>query len=123
MASQAELATLEELVACFDELEDPRSEITRKYPLASVVAISLMAVFAGADGPTSIHRWAKSLEENLPSVLDLPNGLPSRDVIRRVLCALQPEAFQECLTDWISRLIGGTDDGSQRYVAIDGKTL
>jgi hypothetical protein len=27
MVSQAVLATLEELVACFDELEDPRSEI------------------------------------------------------------------------------------------------
>lgn len=84
MVSQAVLATLEELVACFDELEDPRSEINRKHPLASVVAISLMALLAGADGPTLIHRWAKSLEENLPSVLDLPNGIPSRDVIRRV---------------------------------------
>jgi len=123
VVSQAVLANLEELVACFDELEDPRSEINRKHPLASVVAVSLMAVLAGADGPTSIHRWAKSLEENLPSVLDLPNGIPSRDVIRRVLCALKPEAFQECFTDWISRLIGGTDDGSQRHVAIDGKTL
>lgn len=87
MASQAKLATLEELVACFKDLEDPRSEINRKHPLVSVVAISMMAVLAGADGPTSIHRWAKSLEERLPSLLDLPNGIPSRDVIRRVLCA------------------------------------
>ncbi|MEI7698364.1 MAG: transposase family protein [Planctomycetia bacterium] len=58
MASQAKLATLEELVACFKDLEDPRSEINRKHPLVSVVAISMMAVLAGADGPTSIHRWA-----------------------------------------------------------------
>ncbi len=63
VVSQAVLATLEELVACFDELEDPRSEINRKHPLASVVAISLMAVLAGADGPTSIHRQAKSLKK------------------------------------------------------------
>ena len=61
MVSQAVLATLEELVECCDELEDPRSEINRKHPLASVVAISLMAVLAGADGPTSIHCWAESL--------------------------------------------------------------
>ena len=82
-----------------------------------------MAVLAGADGPTSVQRWAKSLEEKLPSLRDLPNGIPSRHVIRRVLGALKPEAFQECFTDWISRLTGGTDDGSQRHVAIDGKTL
>ena len=60
MASQAQLATLEELVACFEDLEDPRSEINRKHPLVSVVAISMMAVLAGADGPTLIHRWARS---------------------------------------------------------------
>jgi hypothetical protein len=63
---------------------DPRSEINSKHPLASVVAISMMAVLAGADGPTSVQRWAKSLEEKLPSLRDLPNGIPSRHVIRRV---------------------------------------
>ncbi|MBL8816779.1 MAG: transposase family protein [Planctomyces sp.] len=105
MASQAQLATLDELVACFEELEDPRSEINRKHPLVSVVAISTLAVLAGADGPTSIHRWANSLKEQLLLLLDLPNGIPSRDVIRRVLCALRPEAFQMCFTEWISRLI------------------
>jgi len=123
MASQAQLATLDELVACFEELEDPRSEINRKHPLVSVVAISTLAVLAGADGPTSIHRWANSLKEQLLLLLDLPNGIPSRDVIRRVLCALRPEAFQMCFTEWISRLIGSSDDGLQRHVAIDGKTL
>jgi hypothetical protein len=63
VVSQAELATLEELVACFDELEDPRSEINRKQRRASVVAISMMAILAGADGLRSIHRWWNSLEE------------------------------------------------------------
>ena len=92
MASQAKLATLEEPGACFEDVDDPRSEINRKHPLVSVVAISMMVVLAGADGPTSIHRWAKSLEEQLPSLLDLPNGIPSRDVIRRVR-----SVFRGCL--------------------------
>ncbi len=39
--SQAVLATPEELVACFDELDDPLSENNRKHPLASVVAIRM----------------------------------------------------------------------------------
>ncbi|MBL8820678.1 MAG: transposase family protein [Planctomyces sp.] len=77
MASQAQLATFEELVACFEDLEDPRSEINRKHPLVSVVAISTLAVLAGEDGPTSIHhRWTKSLKEQLLLFLDLPNGIP-----------------------------------------------
>jgi hypothetical protein len=48
MASQAQLAIPEELVACFEDLEE---------------------------------QW--------PQVPDLMNGLPSRDVVRRVLCALR----------------------------------
>jgi hypothetical protein len=122
MASQVKLVTLEELMACFEGLEDARSEINRKHPLVSVVAVSKMAVLAGADGPTLIHRWARSLDEQLPSLLELPNGIPSRDVIRRVLCALKPKAFQERFTEWISRLLGCSDDDAQRHVAVNGKT-
>ena len=62
MASKAQLATLEELVACFEDLEDPRSEVNRKHPLVSVVSISIMAVLADADGPTSIDRWDMNIE-------------------------------------------------------------
>jgi predicted transposase YbfD/YdcC len=38
------------------------------------------------------------------------------------LCALKPEAFQECFSEWIGRLIGSSND-AQRHVAVDGKTL
>ncbi|MFN5199092.1 MAG: transposase family protein [Planctomyces sp.] len=36
----------------------------------------------------------------MPFLVDLPNGLPSHELIRRVLCALKPEAFPECFTKW-----------------------
>ena len=35
MASQAQLATLEECIACFEDLEDPRLEVNRKNPSAA----------------------------------------------------------------------------------------
>ena len=50
---------LEEVVAHFAELEDPRSEVNRKHPLASVLVIAIIAVLAGATGPTGIAQWAK----------------------------------------------------------------
>ena len=74
----------------FQGLEDPRSEINRKHPLASVVVIALMAVLAGASGPTAIAQWAALKEEFLASVLPLPHGVPRKDVFRRVLMALKP---------------------------------
>ena len=35
----------------------------------------------------------------------MPNGIPSRDCIRRLLLALKPEAFQRCFQDWITDAI------------------
>src|SRR5690606_433372 len=53
------VVSVEEVAAYFGELEDPRSEVNRKHPLVSVVTIAVMAVLAGADGPTAIARWAR----------------------------------------------------------------
>ena len=67
--------TLEEVVGYFDELEDPRSTINQKHPFVSVVVMALMAVLAGASGPTTIAQWAKYKEAFLLRVLELNRGL------------------------------------------------
>ena len=51
---------VEEIVRHFHELEDPRSTINQKHPFVSVVVIAIMAVMAGANGPTSIAKWAEA---------------------------------------------------------------
>src|SRR5262245_42678994 len=117
---------LDEVVAYFQELEDPRSEINRKHPLASVVVIALIAVLAGASGPTAIAQWAAIKEELLGAVLPLPHGVPAKDVFRRVLMALRPEAFRACLAAWVRSLRdeAAAETGVERpTLAVDGKAL
>jgi predicted transposase YbfD/YdcC len=107
-------------------LEDPRSSINQKHPLVSVVVISMMAVLAGAGGPTAIAKWAKLKAEFLLQVLDLPNGIPRKDVFRRVLSLIKPDAFQRCFVSWLQSL---RDDAAEAtgvdkpILAVDGKTL
>jgi predicted transposase YbfD/YdcC len=116
---------LDEVVAHFQELEDPRSEINRRHPLASVVVIALLAVLAGAGGPTAIARWAELKREFLTQVLDLPHGIPGKDVFRRVLMALEPDAFQAGFAGWLRSLRDGAIavTGVDRPVLpVDGKT-
>src|SRR5271156_4803361 len=96
--------SLDEFVVHFAELEDPRSTVNLQHPLLSVVVISLMAVLAGASGPTAIGKWAAMKEEFLLNTLDLPNGVPRKDVFRRVLMALRPGAFQACFASWLNSL-------------------
>ena len=96
--------SLDEIVAHFQELEDPRSTINQRHPLTSVLVIALLAVLAGAGGPTAIARWAGLKQDLLLRVLDLPKGIPRKDVFRRVLMALKPAAFQACFAHWLRSL-------------------
>lgn len=116
---------LEEVVEHFEHLEDPRSTINRQHPLPSVLVIALMAVLAGAGGPTAIARWAELKGDFLRAVLDLPHGIPCKDVFRRVLSALQPGAFQACFVTWLQALRSKAAEATgieQPALAVDGKT-
>jgi predicted transposase YbfD/YdcC len=117
--------SLDEIVVHFQQLEDPRSTINQRHPLASVVVIALLAVLAGAGGPTAIARWAALKEELLAQVLDLPNGIPRKDVFRRVLMVLNPAVFQACFANWLQSLrseAAATTGVGQPILAVDGKT-
>ena len=116
---------LDEVVRQFQDLEDPRSSVNRRHPLASVLVIALLAVLAGAGGPTAIAAWAATKQDLLTRVLDLPHGIPAKDVFRRVLMTLQPTVFQACFVAWLKSLrdAAAAATGVDRPVfAIDGKT-
>jgi len=116
---------LDEVVAQFNALEDPRSTINQRHPLASVVVIALMGVLAGAGGPTGIAKWARMKKEFLEKALALPHGIPGKDVFRRVLMLLNPAAFQACFYNWLQTLRTKAADASgvdRPVFAVDGKT-
>jgi predicted transposase YbfD/YdcC len=117
--------SLDEVVLHFAELEDPRSTVNLQHPLVSVVVIALMAALAGAGGPTAIARWAALKAEFLSNTLDLPNGIPRKDVFRRVLMAVRPGAFQACFVNWLNSLratAAAATGEKQPILAVDGKT-
>jgi predicted transposase YbfD/YdcC len=115
----------DEVIGHFAELEDPRSEVNRRHPLVSVVVIALMGVLAGAAGPTAIAEWARVNEAWLKGLLPLPYGVPRKDVFRRVLAALKPDAFQACYKNWLESLrkrAAAATGIEEPVLAVDGKT-
>jgi predicted transposase YbfD/YdcC len=123
--AESQRVSLDEIVVHFQELEDPRSTVNRRHPLVSVVVIALLAVLAGAGGPTAIARWAALKEEFLRQALDLPDGVPRKDVFRRLLMALKPAAFRACFARWLQSLRAEAvaETGvEQPVLAVDGKT-
>jgi len=115
--------TVESIGSYFESLADPRHTRNRKHLFIDIVVIAVCGLVCGCDGPTAIRRWATNRVDWLKLFLVLPNSIPSRDCIRNLLMALQPEAFQKCFQDWIANAIATEDGGPARLVAIDGKTL
>src|SRR5882724_810649 len=118
----AKLVDVGSISCYFESLSDPRHTPNRKHLLVDIMVISVAAVLFGCDGPTAMHRWVVHHTAWLAQYLPLPNGIPSRDCMRRLLIALKPEAFQRGFQDWIAGVLlteAGTD---KRLVAIDGKT-
>jgi predicted transposase YbfD/YdcC len=113
---------VEAIGSSFQSLSDPRHSRNRKHLLIDIVVIAVCGMICGCDGPTAIHRWAANRLDWLRQFLTLPNGIPSRDCIRRLLMALQPAAFQQCFQTWIAQAVRTDDRGPTLLIAIDGKT-
>jgi predicted transposase YbfD/YdcC len=118
----AKLVDVGSIGSYFESLSDPRSMRNRKHLLVDIAVIAVCGIICGCDGPTAIHRWAKHRQSWLSLHLALPNGIPSRDCIRRLLVVLKPEAFQRCFQAWIADALPIDADASGRLVAIDGKS-
>jgi len=106
--------------AQFETLEDPRVERGKRHEMNDIICIAVLAVISGADGFTDMHTFAQAKLPWLKTFLNLPNGVPSHDTFGRVLAALDPDAFEQCLRRWTEALAA---EGDGQLVAIDGKTI
>ena len=124
-AQRIERANEEAALAFFREalagLKDPRRRQGKRYPLASVVLIALMAMVCGADDAEAIQEWGEANEAWLSGMMALPHGPPTQDVFLAVFGALDPHGFRAVFQSWMSLLrfrlrVAG------KHVAVDGKT-
>jgi predicted transposase YbfD/YdcC len=104
----------------FDHLQDPRRAQGRRHRLDHVLTIALCAVVTGSDGWDDIAVFAEAWEPWLTERLGLPHGTPSADTVRRVISAIEPEAFERGFARWVEGVATKT---AGELVAIDGKSL
>ncbi len=115
---QSQQASIQSLMECFAEVEDPRINRRRRHLLIDIIVIAICAVICNADTWKDISVWGQTHERWLSKLLELPNGIPTRDTFRRTISRIDPDAFQQAFINWISGL--GSRGG---IIAIDGKTL
>lgn len=109
---------MEEFVACFAEVVDPRQDNAR-HDLYELLVIALCTMLCGGEDCSDMALFGEAKEPFLRRFLRLRHGIPSHDTFSRVFRLLDPVAFEACFARFMQRFAGGL----QGVVAIDGKTL
>ena len=108
-----------EFLAYFDELEDPRIDRKKLYPLTEILLIVLCASICGAQSWRAFVMFGEEKLDYLRQFLPFENGIPSKNTFARVLSSLNPEAFKKCFITWMQSF----QRTVKELIAIDGKTL
>ena len=114
------METTSNLKVIFGQIEDHRSDVNQLHNLIDILLISIIAVICGAQTWKQMSEFGHSKEDFLKTFLELPNGIPSKDTIRRVFTAIDSNVFEQCFIQWVSSI---ADLTKGQVVAIDGKTL
>lgn len=77
----------------FGEIDDPRRQAGRRYPLIEVLFIALCAIIGGADNWVAIERFGKAKASWFGKYLPLKHRIPAHDTFGDGFGALNPEQF------------------------------
>ena len=110
---------MDQFVACFEGLEDPRTGNAGLHDLHELLVIALCTVLSGGQGATHMAAFAAAKEPFLRGFLKLENGLPSHDTFSRLFRRLDPEPFRTVFQRFMAKFA----ETVQGVVAIDGKVL
>jgi predicted transposase YbfD/YdcC len=103
-------------------LSDKRQPKGKRYPLAVVLLLLLLAKLAGQDRPSGIAQWVELRRRQLIATLNLKRPtVPCHNTYRRVMQeAVDVAELQTMVTAFLTQ---EPADGKSILVAVDGKTL
>jgi hypothetical protein len=84
---------LDQFIACWEGLEDPRTGNAGLHDFHELLMIALCTVLCGGQSAVAMARFAQAKEGFLRGFLKLENGLPSHDTFSRLFRLLDPDQF------------------------------
>lgn len=111
---------MQNLLETFSVIPDFRRDHNKLHSLTDIIFISICAFTCGCEDYASIHYWALDNQKWLKRHIELTNGVPSDDTLRRVFRFLDYDAFSKCFIDFTQNLCELTNG---EVVAFDGKCL
>ncbi len=106
---------------------DPRHRRGVRYRLASLLAVAVCAVLAGATTFAAIADWAADLDEPARRRLGFTGRIPVGSTVWRFLIRIDAQVLQAVLTGWLRHRVPSQPAASGRkdrvVIAVDGKLL
>ena len=104
----------------FEDLEDPRDNRGKIYPLTDILLLALYGVLVGFSDFTNMSYYLKKREVELSEEFGLSEGVPSHDVFSDVFRVIDIEKFMALFVEWTKNLVLAK---TGRHIAIDGKAV
>lgn len=117
MANPTHQQIIEEI---FAPAKDWRVDRCKSHQLSDILFLSLSAMISGAEAFTEIEEFGHERLDWLRQYIELANGVPSHDTIRRIFMEMKPEMFKACFDLWVEKMV---DLGEGEVIALDGKQL
>lgn len=119
---------LNELFESLCQLEDKRSKRGRRYQLALLLLIAVLAKLSGQNQIRAIAQWAKLRQKELANLLGLANAqMPHPVTWSRILGkGVDPLALSGLVSQFLGKTLQGPGQIPERgrvLLTIDGKTL
>src|SRR5713101_8277385 len=126
LPNQALLFDLEQLYRCFQTVPDRRKRRGRRYPLAALLMMGILAKLAGQDSSRAMAHWARWCKEELSRLFQWKREtMPHSSTWSRVLeQAVSPEEVEQALSQFFAgEKRSKSPKGGSLQVCLDGKTL
>ena len=104
-------------------LEDGRQQSKVRHRLKDILVIVLFATLANADDWVEMAMFAEYYQDYLRKYIPLENGIPSHDMIGRVMGMISPEIIQQLYGKWQECLDRNEGELLKKIICIDGKTM
>ncbi|MGW3621842.1 ISAs1 family transposase [Micromonospora arida] len=103
-------------------MPDPRDPRGIRYPFASVLAVAVCAVMAGAAMFAAIADWVDDLAAPAWGRLGFTGRVPVLTTVWRLLVRVDAETLTAVLADWLCSRVSALPP-VRRVTAVDGKVL
>lgn len=114
---------MQELLEWMEYIEDSRQQSKVRHTLKDILVIVLFATLANADDWVEMALFAETYQEYLRKYIELKNGPPSHDTLRRVMGMISPEILQQLYGKWQELLNRNEGELLKKIICIDGKTM